>query len=64
MLGRSCMTDYLFQRQKEDLHKRIIQLEKQLDAKQAIELEIEQLRGSLNVMSTSEMMVIWKFLKS
>lgn len=37
-------------RQKEDLHKRIIQLEKQLDAKQAIELEIEQLRGSLNVM--------------
>ncbi|KAI8564044.1 hypothetical protein RHMOL_Rhmol03G0152900 [Rhododendron molle] len=37
-------------RQKEDLHKRIIQLERQLDAKQAIELEIEQLRGSLNVM--------------
>lgn len=44
------MPDYLFQRQKEDLHKRIIQLERQLDAKQAIELEIEQLRGSLNVM--------------
>lgn len=50
MLARSCMPDYLFQRQKEDLHKRIIQLERQLDAKQAIELEIEQLRGSLNVM--------------
>ncbi|XP_059666280.1 protein INVOLVED IN DE NOVO 2-like [Cornus florida] len=37
-------------RQKEDLHKRIIQLEKQLDAKQALELEIERLRGTLNVM--------------
>jgi len=38
------------QRQKEKLHNRIIQLEKQLDAKQALELEIEQLRGQLNVM--------------
>ncbi|KAK9283948.1 hypothetical protein L1049_012205 [Liquidambar formosana] len=37
-------------RQKENLHKRIIQLEKQLDAKQALELEIERLRGTLNVM--------------
>ncbi|XP_062154773.1 protein INVOLVED IN DE NOVO 2 [Alnus glutinosa] len=37
-------------RQKEKLHNRIIQLEKQLDAKQALELEIEQLRGQLNVM--------------
>lgn len=37
-------------KQKEDLHKRIIQLEKQLDAKQALELEIERLRGTLNVM--------------
>ncbi|XWS07751.1 hypothetical protein CRYUN_Cryun41cG0017500 [Craigia yunnanensis] len=36
-------------RQKEELHKRIIQLEKQLDQKQTLELEIEQLRGSLNV---------------
>ncbi|OMO59003.1 hypothetical protein CCACVL1_25167 [Corchorus capsularis] len=36
-------------RKKEELHNRIIQLEKQLDQKQAIELEIEQLRGSLNV---------------
>lgn len=42
------------QRQKEDLHKRIIHLEKQLDAKQAVELEIEQLRGSLNVMKHIE----------
>lgn len=37
-------------RQKEELHKKIIQLEKKLDAKQALELEIEQLRGNLNVM--------------
>ncbi|KAF8404308.1 hypothetical protein HHK36_009191 [Tetracentron sinense] len=34
----------------EDLHKRIIQLEKQLDAKQALELEIERLKGTLNIM--------------
>ncbi|CAN0837446.1 Protein INVOLVED IN DE NOVO 2 [Linum grandiflorum] len=38
------------QREKEKLHNRIIQLEKQLDAKQKLELEIEQLRGSLKVM--------------
>ncbi|KAK9154305.1 hypothetical protein Sjap_001785 [Stephania japonica] len=37
-------------KEKEDLHHRILQLEKQLDAKQALELEIEGLRGSLNVM--------------
>ncbi|KAF9676834.1 hypothetical protein SADUNF_Sadunf08G0044500 [Salix dunnii] len=37
-------------RQKEELHNRIIKLEKQLDAKQALELEIERLRGALNVM--------------
>lgn len=41
-------------RQKEELHNRIIQLEKQLDAKQALELEIEQLRGSVNVMKHME----------
>ena len=40
----------LIQKQKEDLHNRIIQLEKQLDAKQALALEIERLKGSLNVM--------------
>lgn len=39
----------LIQRQKEELHNRIIQLEKQIDQKQALELEIEQLRGTLNV---------------
>ncbi|KAI3809055.1 hypothetical protein L1987_25022 [Smallanthus sonchifolius] len=37
-------------REKEELHKKIILLEKQLDAKQAVELEIERLRGQLNVM--------------
>ncbi|KAL2539945.1 Protein INVOLVED IN DE NOVO 2 [Abeliophyllum distichum] len=37
-------------KQKENLHKKIIQLEKQLDAEQAVKLEIEQLRGKLNVM--------------
>ncbi|KAL7588365.1 hypothetical protein Lser_V15G36210 [Lactuca serriola] len=37
-------------REKEKLHERIIMLEKKLDAKQAVELEIERLRGQLNVM--------------
>ncbi|KAL1542197.1 protein INVOLVED IN DE NOVO 2-like [Salvia divinorum] len=37
-------------KQKEELRKRIVLLEKQLDTKQALELEIEQLRGNLNVM--------------
>ncbi|XP_059642814.1 protein INVOLVED IN DE NOVO 2-like [Cornus florida] len=37
-------------REKEKLHKRIIDLEKKLDAKQALELEIEQMRGALQVM--------------
>lgn len=37
------------QKEKEDLHRKILYLEKQLDAKQAVELEIEQLRGNLNV---------------
>ncbi|CAN8278322.1 unnamed protein product [Cochlearia groenlandica] len=37
-------------RQKEELHEKIIRLERQRDQKQAIELEIEQLKGNLNVM--------------
>ncbi|KAK3020254.1 hypothetical protein RJ639_045578, partial [Escallonia herrerae] len=37
-------------REKELLHKRIIELEKKLDAKQALELEIELMRGALQVM--------------
>ncbi|KAL3523831.1 hypothetical protein ACH5RR_016665 [Cinchona calisaya] len=41
-------------KQKEELHRRIIQLEKDLDTKQALELEIEGLRGNLNVMKHME----------
>ncbi|CAO2817151.1 unnamed protein product [Amaranthus hypochondriacus] len=37
-------------KQKENLHKRILQLQNQLEAKQALELEIEQLKGKLKVM--------------
>lgn len=37
-------------KEKENLLNRIIKLEAQLDAKQALELEIERLKGSLNVM--------------
>ncbi|XP_061349064.1 protein INVOLVED IN DE NOVO 2-like isoform X3 [Gastrolobium bilobum] len=37
-------------KQKEQLHAKIIQLEKQLDMKQKLELEIQQLKGSLNVL--------------
>ncbi|KAK9279462.1 hypothetical protein L1049_013141 [Liquidambar formosana] len=36
--------------EKEKLHKKIIELEKQLDAKQALELEIERMKGALQVM--------------
>ncbi|KAK7260563.1 hypothetical protein RIF29_26712 [Crotalaria pallida] len=39
---------------KEELHKRIHELERQLDAKQALELEIEQMRGALQVMKHME----------
>lgn len=41
-------------KQKEELHRRISQLEKKLHTKQALELEIEQLRGQLNVMKHME----------
>ncbi|XP_024927008.3 factor of DNA methylation 4 isoform X1 [Ziziphus jujuba] len=37
-------------RQKEKLRKKIIRLEKQLDTKQALELEVERMRGALQVM--------------
>ena len=43
-------TFIFIQIEKEELHNKIIQLEKQLDAKQALELEIERLRGTSNVM--------------
>ncbi|KAF5733824.1 intracellular protein transport protein USO1-like isoform X2 [Tripterygium wilfordii] len=42
------LADYQ-KREKEVLHEKIIWLEKQLDAKQTLELEIEQMRGKLNV---------------
>lgn len=38
------------QKEKEKLHKKIIELEQKLDARQALELEIERLKGSLEVM--------------
>ncbi|KAK9683312.1 hypothetical protein RND81_10G131200 [Saponaria officinalis] len=41
-------------KEKEGLHRRILQLQNQLEAKQALELEIEQLRGKLNVMKHVE----------
>ncbi|CAK8536089.1 unnamed protein product [Lathyrus sativus] len=39
------------QKEKEKLHKKIHDLERGLDAKQALELEIERLRGSFHVMN-------------
>jgi len=39
-----------YQREKEEALNKILQLEKQLDAKQKIEMEIEELKGKLQVM--------------
>ncbi|KAH9624198.1 hypothetical protein KSS87_008275 [Heliosperma pusillum] len=41
-------------KEKEGLHRRILQLQNQLEQKQALALEIEQLRGKLNVMKHVE----------
>jgi hypothetical protein len=41
----------MLQKAKEKLHKKIHELERGLDAKQALELEIEQLRGAIQVMN-------------
>lgn len=42
------------QREKEELRKRTIELEKQINAQQGLELEIERMRGSLSVMKHME----------
>lgn len=42
--------DCKWQEEKEKLHRKIIELQKGLDAKQALELEIEQKRGTIQVM--------------
>lgn len=39
-----------WQREKEKIDRQIIELQEKLDAKQALELEMEQLRGALQVM--------------
>jgi hypothetical protein len=39
-----------FQREKEEALKKILQLEKQLDAKQKLEMEIQEIKGKLLVM--------------
>lgn len=39
-----------WQKEKEKLHRKTIELEKKLDAKQALELEVERMRGALQVM--------------
>ena len=39
-----------YQREKEEALNKILQLEKQLDAKQKLEMEIEELKGKLQVM--------------
>jgi len=41
----------MLQKEKEKLHRKIHDLERGLDAKQALELEIERLRGALQVMN-------------
>ena len=42
--------DWRWQREKDKLHSKIFDLEKKLDARQALELEIERMRGALHVM--------------
>jgi hypothetical protein len=42
---------WMLQKEKEKLHKKIHDLERGLDAKQALELEIERLKGAFQVMN-------------
>lgn len=42
---------FFWQEEKEELHRKIIELEKDLDAKQALELEIKRMKGALDVMN-------------
>lgn len=44
------MINHQWQIQKEKLHMEIIELQKKLDTRQALELEIERLKGSLQIM--------------
>lgn len=41
---------WILQREKEKLHKKIHELQRKLDAKQALELKIEHLRGAVQIM--------------
>ncbi|WJX69143.1 hypothetical protein P8452_53429 [Trifolium repens] len=43
----------------EKFHKKIHDLERELGAKQALELEIEQLRGTLNSIVKLRMIAMW-----
>jgi len=45
-----CCEFQFFQREKEEAYNKILLLEKQLDAKQKLEMEIEELKGKLQVM--------------
>ena len=42
--------DFQWQIEKEKLHRKIIELQKKLDARQALELQVQRMRGSIQVM--------------
>ena len=49
-----CHIYFLCQREKEKLHRKILELEKQLDADEALKLEIQRLKGALQIMQHME----------